>query len=380
MSALASEQGPIWSTSCLERERFAPLRGSCYNHGMTSTVQWFDQPGDANAWDGIIAAAKGHVLQSWAWGELKSSSGWRVQRLSVGSAHAQVLFRGLPGGLGTIAYVPKGPLADFDDDGSLYGLLEAIQPLARQQRAICLKVEPDEEDKADLAGWLTSYGFRPSPQPIQPRRTLLVDLDAEPDALLKAMKQKTRYNIRLADRKGVAVRAGDEGDLPAFYRLMEITAERDGFGIHSRDYYQTAHQLFVPPGQGCLMLAEHEGQLLAGLVVLAMGETACYMYGASSSEGRNLMPTYLLQWEAMLWAREQGYRFYDLWGVPDEEESTLEEEFAQRSDGLWGVYRFKRGFGGKLVRTIGAWDLVYSPLRYWIYSVAVGWRMRGEGI
>jgi len=132
-----------------------------------------------------------------------------------------------------------------------------------------------------------------------------------------------------------------------------------------------------------LLLAEYEGQLLAGLVVLGPGEsgrggTACYMYGASSDEHRNLMPTYILQWEAMLWAKEQGYHDYDLWGVPDEDEATLEAEFAQRNDGLWGVYRFKRGFGGRLVRTAGAWDLVYAPLRYRLYLAAVSWLARRQ--
>jgi lipid II:glycine glycyltransferase (peptidoglycan interpeptide bridge formation enzyme) len=192
------------------------------------------------------------------------------------------------------------------------------------------------------------------------------------------MKSKTRYNVRLAGRKGITVRPGDEADLPAFYRLMETTAERDRFAIHSQAYYEAAHRLFVPCGQGRLLLAEYKGQLLAGLVVLipgpGSGGTACYMYGASSDEHRNLMPTYLLQWEAMCWARQQGCRTYDLWGVPDEDEETLESQFLERSDGLWGVYRFKRGFGGRLVRTVGAWDLVYAPLRYRLYTWAVALR------
>jgi lipid II:glycine glycyltransferase (peptidoglycan interpeptide bridge formation enzyme) len=293
----------------------------------------------------------------------------------VGHACAQVLYRDLPGGLGTIAYVPKGPLVDYDDLPSFRALLDAIQPLARQQRAVALKVEPDEEGSPVLIQKLKSLGFRPSPQTVQPRRTILVDLDAEPDELLRRMKQKTRYNVRLAGRKGVTIRPGDESDLPAFYRLMETTAQRDGFGIHAPAYYETVHRLFVPSGQGNLLLAEVDGQLLAGLVVLAAacGATACYMYGASSDEHRNLMPTYLLQWEAMLWAREQGCRFYDLWGVPDHDEETLEAGFTRRNDGLWGVYRFKRGFGGRLARSVGAWDLVYAPVRYRLYATAVGW-------
>jgi lipid II:glycine glycyltransferase (peptidoglycan interpeptide bridge formation enzyme) len=118
------------------------------------------------------------------------------------------------------------------------------------------------------------------------------------------------------------------------------------------------------------LLAEHEGRLLAGLVVFGQGDTACYMYGASADEGRYLMPNYLLQWEAMLWARERGCRLYDLWGIPDEDAATLEAHFTERSDGLWGVYRFKRGFGGRVVRAAGAWDLVYAPLRYQLYTLA----------
>ncbi len=335
---------------------------------------------DPAAWEARLARAPGaHVLQSWAWGELKAGFGWRVQRLAVGPACAQVLYRPLPGGLGSIAYVPKGPLVEPFAAEGLRELLAALRPLACQQRAVCFKIEPNLEDDGALAEELRSLGFRLSPQQVQPRRTILVALDAEPDGLLQRMKSKTRYNIRLAKRKGVTVRPGTEADLPAFYHLLETTATRDGFGIHSRDYYEAVHRLFVPHDQGRLLLAEYESQLLAGLVVLTGGDTACYMYGASSNEHRALMPNYLLQWKAMLWARERGCRFYDLWGVPDEEEAVLEAGFTQRRDGLWGVYRFKRGFGGRLVRTVGAWDLVYAPLRYRLYSWAVRWRQRRGG-
>jgi lipid II:glycine glycyltransferase (peptidoglycan interpeptide bridge formation enzyme) len=326
------------------------------------------------AWDARVAASPGgHVLQSWGWGELKAHFGWRVERVAAGTGCAQVLFRALPGGLGSLAYVPRGPVADFGDGAGVRALLEALRPTVGARRAICLKIEPNLEQHPALDAALRSLGLRPSPQAVQPRRTILVDLQDEPEALLARMRQKTRYNVRLAERKGVTVRAGGEADLPAFHRLMEVTALRDRFAVHSQEYYAAAHRLFVTPGLGRLLLAEYEGELLAGLVALALGDTACYMYGASSDEGRNLMPTYLLQWEAMLWAREQGCRWYDLWGVPDEEEADLEARFADRSDGLWGVYRFKRGFGGRVVRMAGAWDLVYAPLRYRLYGMAVRW-------
>lgn len=325
-----------------------------------------------------MSAAGGHLLQSWAWGELKVQFGWGVERVAAGAACAQVLFRAAPGGLGSLAYVPRGPAADFGDGAGVRALLEAIRPSARKRRAICLKVEPNCEETPALEGALRAMAFRPSPQTVQPRRTILVDLEGTPETVLERMKQKTRYNIRLAERKGVTIRAGTEADLPAFYQLMEVTAERDRFAVHSEAYYTAAHRLLVPAGQGRLLLAEHEGRLLAGLVAMAFGDTACYMYGASSDEGRNLMPTYLLQWEAMRWARELGCRWYDLWGVPDEEEAVLEAQFADRSDGLWGVYRFKRGFGGRLVRATGAWDLVYAPLRYRMYEMALRWLERGQ--
>jgi peptidoglycan pentaglycine glycine transferase (the first glycine) len=346
---------------------------------MASTVRSIDRSEDRAGWDQPLATISGgHLLQSWAWGELKADFGWRVHRLSVGSAAAQVLFRPLPAGLGSIAYVPKGPLVDFDDAPGVRRLLDAIRPVARRQRAVCLKIEPNRDEDRHLSEQLRALGFRLSPHEVQPRRTILVDLDVDPDTILARMKQKTRYNIRLAERKGVRVRAGDEADLDAFYGLMERTSERDGFGIHSKAYYEAVHRLFVSSGHGQLLLADYDGQLLAGLVVLAHGDTAIYMYGASSDEERQRMPTYLLQWKAMRWAMEHGCRVYDLWGVPDEDEDTLEAGFTERSDGLWGVYRFKRGFGGHLVRTTGAWDLVYAPLRYWAYLAAVKWLNREE--
>jgi lipid II:glycine glycyltransferase (peptidoglycan interpeptide bridge formation enzyme) len=176
----------------------------------------------------------------------------------------------------------------------------------------------------------------------------------------------------------VTVREGTAKDLPGFYRLMQITGQRDGFGIHSESYYQTAHQLFVPRGLARLFLATFEDQILAGIMAFAFGQRAWYMYGVSSDEHRNLMPNYLLQWEAIKWARERGCLTYDLWGIPDEEEEVLEREFLKRSDGLWGVYRFKRGFGGQVVHYLRAYDYVYSPLLYGLYNKVVSYR-QGRG-
>ncbi|MDY6893080.1 MAG: peptidoglycan bridge formation glycyltransferase FemA/FemB family protein [Chloroflexota bacterium] len=209
---------------------------------------------------------------------------------------------------------------------------------------------------------------------MQPQRTILVDIAPEPEDILARMKSKTRYNVRLAERKGVTVREGTERDLDSFYDLMLTTAERDRFGVHSRAYYEAVYRLFVPQGIGRLLLAEYDGELIAGVMAFACGGKAWYMYGASGDAHRNRMPNYLLQWEAIQWARAQGSRTYDLWGVPDENEETLETHFLERHDGLWGVYRFKRGFGGRVVRYVGAWDYVYRPTLYWLYRRALSRR------
>jgi peptidoglycan pentaglycine glycine transferase (the first glycine) len=203
---------------------------------------------------------------------------------------------------------------------------------------------------------------------------LLVDLTPDEADLLAAMKSKTRYNIRLAERKGVTVRRGTSADVETFNRLMAATSTRNRFGVHSPAYYRAAFELFAPQERVALFLAGYRGEPLAGLIAFALGSTAWYFYGASSDAQRNLMAPYAVQWAAMRWAKGIGCTTYDLWGVPDEDEGILEEQFIGRSDGLWSVYRFKRGFGGRLVRSVGAWDRVYGPLRYRLYRWALRWR------
>ena len=195
----------------------------------------------------------------------------------------------------------------------------------------------------------------------------MVDISGDEASILAAMKQKTRYNIRLAKKKGVTVRPGTETDITLFYNLSRLTSNRDGFGIHSLEYYQTAYQLFAPD-RCALFFAEFNHKPLAALMVFKQNQQAYYFYGASSNAHRNLMPAYLLQWEAICWAKKQGCTTYDLWGIPNTNIETLETEFNHRHDGLWGVYRFKRGFGGQVIKSIGAYDYVYNSLLYKLYT------------
>jgi peptidoglycan pentaglycine glycine transferase (the first glycine) len=323
----------------------------------------------ASDWEAFLSSQpQAHLLQTAAWGELKSRFGWRVERVLVGAGGAQVLFRRLPLGL-TLAYIPKGPVGDW-----LPGLLPDLDALCREWRAFALKIEPDLAADAKLVPALRSQGFRPSRHTVQPPRTLVVDLRSTEEAILARMLQKTRYNIGLAVRKGVSVRVWD--DLEGFCRMMQTTAERDRFGSHTPAYYRLAYDLFHELDACEMLVAEAEGEPLAAAMVFARGPRAWYFYGASSDRERNRMPTYLLQWQAMRWARARGCASYDLWGVPDAERDRLEAHFASRSDGLWGVYRFKRGFGGELVRSAGAWDRPYNTLLYALYRLLIARRSR----
>jgi lipid II:glycine glycyltransferase (peptidoglycan interpeptide bridge formation enzyme) len=196
---------------------------------------------------------------------------------------------------------------------------------------------------------------------------LRVDLHGSEEEVLARMHQKTRYNIGLAGRRGVMVRPWDDPE--GFAEMLRATGDRQGFGVHTPAYYRDAYDLFHPRGEGELLLAEKDGESLGALMVFGCGPGAWYLYGASTTARRDLMATYLLQWEAMRWARRRGAAWYDLWGVPDAPLEELEAEFEARKDGLWGVYRFKRGFGGQWFQTPGAWERPIQPALYRVYRM-----------
>ncbi len=308
-----------------------------------------------------------HLLQSAAWGSLKSGFGWQIERVRSADCGAQILFRGLPLGF-SVAYIPKGPIGT-----NWAALWPEIEMLCRKRGAIFLKIEPDAwDDETDLAERLP--GFSADGVPVQPRRTITLSLEGDEEEWLLRMKQKTRYNIRLAAKKGVVVEPS--ADVEEFHALMQVTGSRDGFSVHSLEYYRRAYELFHTHGQVELLIARYEGRPLAGLMVFARGSRSWYFYGASNDEERNRMPAYLLQWEAMRWAASQGCTEYDLWGVPDAEEEQLEAQFEQRSDGLWGVYRFKRGFGGQLLRAAPTFEKALNLPLYHLYR----WWARRRGV
>ncbi|MCP4419946.1 MAG: aminoacyltransferase [Chloroflexi bacterium] len=335
-------------------------------------------------WDDFVANhPHGSILQTTNWARLKNRFGWTSHRVWLRRegklvAGAQILYRSAAMGLLKMAYIPHGPLVDWEDEEQVAVLLNQIDQSVYERGAGILKMEPLLwQSEAMTAKWVAicqQHNLQPNSDTIQPPNTVLIDLRPSSPDILAAMKQKTRYNIRLAAKKGVTVRQGSLQDIPTFNKLMRQTGDRDQFGVHTPMYYHAAHEIFSPTNQVALFLAEYEERPLAGVMVFALGKTAAYLYGASSNEERQRMPTYAVQWAAIEWAKAQGCHWYDLWGVPDAPQAELEANFTQRHDGLWGVYRFKRGFGGQIQRTIGATDQVYNKFVYKLYQ----WRRGRE--
>lgn len=330
---------------------------------------------DRAVWDSAVESfPSGHLLQSWAWGEFKRvTTGWEPLRLAFKRdgqtvALASVGIRKV--GFLKVMYAPKGPVFAVEDADLAKAVLEALEALARQHRAIALKIDPDiplatgapseSDDAPNPAGiaWqklLEARGWRYSSEQVQFKNTIVIDLMADEDALLMRLSQNTRRKVRVAEREGVTVRAATESDLPMLYDLYVETGARDGFLVRPRAYYERAWRDFMRDGLCHPLIAEVEGQPVSHVVLYKFGQTAWYFYGASREIHRDKMPNYLLQWEAMRWAKSQGCTRYDLWGAPDVFDDT---------DGMWGVYQFKRGFRGTVIRTGGAWDYAPNPLLY----------------
>jgi lipid II:glycine glycyltransferase (peptidoglycan interpeptide bridge formation enzyme) len=272
-------------------------------------------------------------------------------------------------------YVPKGPALDYADTELVIDVLRHLQKLARSQRAIWLKIDPDviaatglpantpdveagEEDTPNPTGQsfmkiLREQHWRFSEDQVQFRNTIAIDLTRSEDELLAAMSQSTRRKVRIAQREGVTVRAGTVDDLATLYNLYQVMGTRDKFLIRPPEYYEQAWRDFISAGLAHPLIAEVEGKPVAHVILFHFGRKCWYMYGASADEQRDKMPNYLLQWDAMKWAKAMGYALYDLWGAPN--------VFAE-SDSMWGVYNFKRGFRGTVTRHIGAWDFAPYPL------------------
>ena len=356
-----------------------------------------------NSWNSIISKLPNpHFLQTFGWGQVKAKYGWipyyaiwtddgkfhvsqTTDNLSQITGHCvaaamilkkQILNRGFAARL-SILYAPKGPLLDWENAGLRDRVLNDLQSFAKKQGAIFLKVDPDillgrgipqsADDVPDNAGQaarsdLKRRGWVYSLDQIQFQNTVLIDLSASEEEMLARMKPKTRYNVRLAEKKGVSLRVGTLEDFPMLYKMYAETSVRDGFVIRDEEYYKTAWGIFMRSSglpSAVPLIAEVNGETVAVIFLFMFAGRAYYVYGMSRNLHREKMPTYLLQWEAMKLAKAGGCTAYDLWGAP---------EIFDESDSMWGVYRFKEGLGGEVVRTLGAYDFVPNQLWYKLYA------------
>lgn len=322
---------------------------------------------DSEFWDAaLLALPDPHVLQSWIWGALKASRGWEPVRLLWridGRVVAAAQLLELKRGRFQLGYVPKGPVLDWTDPALITRVLSDLATLAERRRLLLLKIDPDVRADTDrgraVQALLTQQGWRASFEQVQLRNTMMLDLRLALDRLMAQMKPKWRYNIHLAVRKGVTIREATVTDLPLVWEMYAETAARDRFVIREAAYYLDVWERFMRAGLSQPLVAEVAGVPAAMAIVFCFGGRAWYMYGASLSAYRNLMPNHLLQWEIIRRAKAVGCTVYDLWGAPD---------MLAPSDPRWGLYRFKAGFGATFVPHIGAYDFAPTSWLYRLYA------------
>jgi len=333
----------------------------------------------------VLAHPDGHLLQSWEWGALKERSGWKVHLRAI--AVGGVLRAGALAlekqrfGLSAL-YVPRGPL--WSGEAPIDALLlEELARLGRRRRAVFVRIEPnlaeDDPRAAALHQFLIARAMQPAAS-IQPRSTIHLDLAPEPDRLLAGMSKGHRADIKRAAREGVVVREGDTlSDLDAFYAILEETGARARFAIHARAYYASVLELFGDAVR--LWLAERNGATVATAMTAAWGATAIYLYSGSTTAGLQCSAQHAIQWRAIQWARARGAVRYDFWGIPDalgqaaavaDPAARARLEAEAENDPLYGIYRFKKGFGGLTRRCLPAYDYVRIPLLYTLWRRRMG--------
>jgi lipid II:glycine glycyltransferase (peptidoglycan interpeptide bridge formation enzyme) len=334
-------------------------------HAVAKQTQNFQPTDDPMAWDATLRSYGGHLLQSWRWGTFKQQFGWDVERIAVqkseGAALAQVLFRKRAGA--SIGYIPRGPVWPPDDLAAFGELWARIDEVARRRRTLTIIVEPDRP-LPELPG----EGARLilGPEPIQPARTVKVEL-LNDQSLIDRMHPKTRYNVRLAKRRGVTTRIAEQPDhsIGRFNEMLRDTASRNNFAVHAPSYYREFLRVFAD--DACLAFAEVEGKPVAGAVAAVFGDEAIYMYGASSTRERAHGAAFLLQHDMMRWARSRGARHYDLWGIPEYDPDSSVTESGDRlaastGNDRRGLYEFKTRFGGQIIRYPPPLERVYHPI------------------
>ena len=307
---------------------------------------------------------KGNFAQSALWGKQKPAWIWKAVAVRDENGKIKgsmaVMIRKMPLVGRTLMYACRGPVCDLDDRDTFAQLLEGARALAKEYKSYVIKLDPDvPSSNTEFADMLRSFGFQSKEggknfEAIQPRYVFRLNVEGKTEEeVLAGFHQKWRYNIRVAQKKGVEVRICGKEMVPAFADLMLTTGVRDGFVTRQPEYFAA---MLDNLGEHCrLYMAFHEGQPIAGTLAIHYGDKVWYLYGASSNEHRNLMPNYLLQWTMIQWAIETGCRIYDFRGVSGD---------ISEDNPLYGLYRFKKGFGGEFTEFVGEMDLVLNKPAY----------------
>ncbi len=329
-------------------------------------------------WDDFLRKnSYSSLLQSWEWGEVTESLGQKTFKLAIIYKEkiigtVLIVKHKLPFGKSYL-YCPMGPLLDWSNSketiGQLKLLLYKIKEIAKKEKAIFVRIDPsiNKQMTNNNLQQIKNLGFKKGQRDIQPKDTLILDISLPKEEILAQMKSKTRYNIRLALKKKVKIKQSiDLKDVEIFWQLAHQTSERDAFFCHPKEHYQKMIEILGPKKIAKLFIAYYKDKPLACNIVTFFKDTACYSHGTSSSEHRNLMAPYLVQWESILDAKKQGYKYYDFWGISDEISSWA------------GITRFKKGFAPHIAKTsyIGSWDMSYSKFWYFLFNLTH--RIRGK--
>ena len=305
------------------------------------------------------------ILQSDEWGGVKAAFGWERVKLKLDDkSSVMILKRKLPLIKKCFFYVPRGPLIDFDIPAELKKFVKAVKIEAKKHGALFLRMDPEvaEEDKTAI-DILRAEGFVKAKKEVQPRSTFILDLCPDLEKIKAGFESKFRYNIHVAEKHGITVKQGaDEEAMEAFYEIYKETCSRQNFIIHPISYYIKIRSLIIDKGMGSVFTAYHEDMPVASVIIFNFGKRIWYMYGASLNSHRNMMPNNLLHWEVIKWAKDRGFKEYDLWGIPSN---------PKEGHPLWGVYRFKKGFNAKLHKFIGSYDLPFNVFFYRLFDKAI---------
>lgn len=369
-------------------------------------------PQPSHIWNQIISQLPNpHFLQTYEWGQVKAKYGWEPmyliwtkEKFSVISNQTEnwslntenciaaclvlkrTILRNAFAARISILYAPKGPLLDWSNEPLRKRVFDDLQTFAKKQGAIFLKIDPDivlgtgislENSDPTIPLEMKRRGWVESQEQIQFKNTVMIDISESEESMLMRMKPKTRYNIRLAEKKNVKLRVANleqlNLELKNLYKMYAETSVRDGFVIRDENYYMTVWKSYMQSPISNLqspitnyqlpialpLIAEVDNEPVAAIFLFMFAKRAYYVYGMSRAVHREKMPTYLLQWEAIKIAKANGCLTYDLWGAPD----VFDE-----SDSMWGVYRFKEGLGGEVLRTIGAYDFAPNKILYKLYT------------